>query len=100
MQDYWPTFPLIVGLAFVATWAAGRCRATGLLVPAAVGLLVGGVGFSFTLDWLGGWVIPVIENGPPLVLVVMGLLMVFRGIVSGLKPDQLGQDDTGGSPRT
>ena len=85
MEDYWPTFPLIVGLAFVATWVAGRCRESGLLVPAAVGLLVGVVGFSSTLDWLEEWVMPVIENFWPLILVAMGLLMVFRGIVSGLR---------------
>ena len=85
MADYWPAFPFIGGLAFVATWVAGRFREPGLLVPAAVGVLVGVVGFSFTLGWLERWVMPVIENGWPLVLVAMGLLMVFRGIVSGLR---------------
>ena len=85
MEDYWPAFPLIAGLAFMTTWVAGRFRKSGLLVPAAAGLLAGVVGFSFTLGWLEGWVMPVIENGWPLVLVVMGLLMVFRGIASGLR---------------
>ena len=79
MEDYWPAFPLIAGSAFVATWVAGRFRESGLLVPAAVGLLAGVVGFSFTLGWLEEWVMPVIENGWPLVLVATGLLMVFRG---------------------
>ena len=85
MEDYWPAFPLIAGLAFVATWVAGRFRESGLLVPAAVGLLAGMVGFTFTLGWLEEWVIPAIENGWPLVLVATGLLMVFRGLVSGLR---------------
>ncbi|MDP6581603.1 MAG: hypothetical protein QF681_13190 [Vicinamibacterales bacterium] len=85
MEDYWPAFPLIAGSAFAATWVAGRFRESGLLVPAAVGLVVGVVGFSFTLGWLEGWVMPVIENGWPLVLVAIGLLMVLRAIVSGLR---------------
>ena len=85
MEDYWPAFPLIAGLAVAATWGAGRFRESALLVPAAVGLVVGVVGFSFTLSWFEGWVTPVIENGWPLVLVAIALLMVFRAIVSGLK---------------
>lgn len=85
MEEYWPAFPLIAGLAFLATWVAGRCRESGLLVPTAVGLLVGVVGFSSTLGWLEEWVMPAIENGWPLVLIAIGLLMVFRGIVSGLR---------------
>lgn len=82
MEDYWPAFPLIAGLAFGATWVAGKRRDAGLLVPATVGLLAGMVGFSFTLGWFEEWVMPVIANGWPLVLVAMGLLMVFRGFIS------------------
>ena len=81
MEDYWPAFPLIAGLSFVATWVAGRFREPGLLVPATVSLLAGVVGFSFTLGWFDVWVMPVLASGWPLVLVAMGLLMVFRGIV-------------------
>ena len=81
MEDYWPAFPLIAGLSFVATWVAGRFREPGLLVPATVGLLAGVVGFSFTLGWFDVWVMPVLANGWPLVLVALGLLMVFRGFV-------------------
>jgi len=85
MADYWPAFLLIVGSAFVATWLAGRLRKPGLLVPGGLGLLVGVVGFSLTLGWLETWVAPVIANGWPLVLVAIGLFMVFRGIMSGLR---------------
>ena len=85
MADYWPAFPLIVGSAFMATWLAGRLRTPGLLVLGAIGLLVGVVGFSFTLGWLNMWVMPVLANGWPLVLVAMGLFMVFRAIMSGLR---------------
>jgi len=81
MEDYWPAFPLVAGLSFVATWVAGRFREPGLLVPATVSLLAGVVGFSFTLGWFDVWVMPVLASGWPLVLVAMGLLMVFRGIV-------------------
>ena len=81
MEVYWPAYPLIGGMAFLATWVAGRRRESGLLVPAALNAVAGVVGFSFTLGWLEMWVLPVIETGWPLVLIAMGLLIVFRGFV-------------------
>lgn len=73
--------PLIGGLAFVATWIAGKCRESGLLVPAALNALAGVASFSFTLGWLEVWVLPVIENGWPLVLIAMALPIFFCDIV-------------------
>ena len=81
MEVYWPAYPLMGGVAFLATWVAGRCRESGPLVPAALNAVAGVVGFSFTLGWLEMWVLPVIETGWPLVLIAVGLLIVFRGIV-------------------
>ena len=54
-------------------------------MPGGLGLAVGVVGFSLTLGWLDTWVMPVIANGWPLVLIAIGLFMVFRGIMSGLR---------------
>ena len=81
MDVYWPALPLIGGLAFLATWIAGRYRESGLLVPAALNAVAGVVGFAFTLGWVEAWVLPVIEGGWPLVLIAIGLLIVFRGVV-------------------
>ena len=81
MEVYWPAYPLMGGMAFLATWVAGRGRESGLIVPAALNAVAGVVGFSFTLGWLEMWVLPVIETGWPLVLIAIGLLIVFRGIV-------------------
>ena len=49
MALLWPAFPLIVGIAFVVLWAAGRFRDWGVLIPAGILLLVGFGGFAFTL---------------------------------------------------
>ena len=48
MQVLWPAFPTIVGVAFLSSWLAGG--SAGLLAPAAVTLLFGGVGFIAALS--------------------------------------------------
>ncbi len=68
----WPAFPLIVGIAFVVLWIAGRFRDGGLLVPAAVLLLVGIGGFGFTLGR-----VPIFQN----VLQWWPLLLIFFGVI-------------------
>lgn len=79
MGQLWPAFPLIVGLAFVVLWIAGRFRDGGVLVPAVVLLVVGIGGFAYTLgdvpffqDVLRWW---------PLLLIGLGLLVLLRAIV-------------------
>ena len=49
MGMLWPAFPLIVGIAFVVMWIADRFRDAGVLIPAAILLLVGFGGFAYTL---------------------------------------------------
>jgi hypothetical protein len=72
MALLWPAFPLIVGIAFVVMWAAGRFRDWGLLIPAGILLLVGIGGFAFTLGN-----VPVFQN----ILQWWPLLLIFFGIV-------------------
>jgi hypothetical protein len=72
MRLLWPAFPLIVGIAFVVMWLAGRCRDGGLLIPAGILLLVGLGGFAFTLGN-----VPLFQN----ILQWWPLLLIFFGIV-------------------
>ncbi len=76
MTLLWPAFPLIVGLAFVVMWLAGRCRDGGLLIPAGILLLVGVGGFAFTLGR-----VPIFQNilqWWPLLLIVFGLVILIQ----------------------
>jgi hypothetical protein len=85
MGTWWPVFPLIGGLAFAATWAAGKFRERGLLVPAAIAIGTGLVGFVFTLGWLRRWLDPVLEFSWPLLLIVIGLALVLRSLLRARK---------------
>jgi len=77
MDRLWPVFPLIGGLAFVATWAAGKCREGGLLVPGGMAISVGVIGLLFTL---GGWTWDRVELAGSLLLVVLGVLLIARSL--------------------
>ncbi len=75
----WPAFPLIVGIAFVVLWIAGRFRDWGVLIPAGILLVVGVGGFAFTLGRT-----PVVQNilqWWPLLLIFFGLVVLLRSIV-------------------
>jgi hypothetical protein len=78
MRLLWPAFPLIVGVAFVVLWAAGRFRDWGVLIPAGILLLVGFGGFAFTLGN-----VPVFQNilqWWPLLLILFGIVILFQSI--------------------
>ena len=75
----WPAFPLIVGIAFIVLWIAGRFRDWGVLVPAGVLVLVGFGGFAFTLgkvpifrDVLQWW---------PLLLILFGIVILIQAVL-------------------
>lgn len=73
---WWPIFPLIGGIAFVITWFVDRDE-PGLLVPGFGGVIVGLVGFLFTLGDLDpSW----IAQGWPLILIVVGLLILAQSL--------------------
>jgi hypothetical protein len=77
MSELWPMFPLMVGISFVATWLAGRCKEIGLLVPATITLSVGIIGLGFTLDVLDARTVDALW---PLALVVLGALLIVRSL--------------------
>jgi hypothetical protein len=79
MGVLWPVFPLMVGIAFFATWLAGGCRDSGILVPGTVTLLVGGIGLALTQRLL---VWDDVRLYWPLALVAIGGSMVFRSLRS------------------
>ena len=77
MSELWPAFPLIVGLSFVATWIAGKCRKAALLVPATINIAVGVVGLGFTLGLIDRRTLNMLW---PLALVAIGLFMIARSL--------------------
>jgi hypothetical protein len=77
MSELWPVFPLIAGLAFLATWIAGGLRDTGLLVPAVIAITLGTVGLGFELGAIDARTIGMLW---PLALVVLGALMIVRAL--------------------
>ncbi len=71
MGRLWPAFPVIVGVAFVVLWLAGRLRDSGVLFPAAILLIVGFGGFAFTLGDISNW--RTLFNLWPVLLILLGL---------------------------
>jgi hypothetical protein len=71
MGDWWPIFPLLLGLGFFFAYLADM-RDSGLLIPATILLTVGGVFLArnnpVTRGYLKYW---------PVVLVIAGLFMFF-----------------------
>ncbi|MCC7359948.1 MAG: hypothetical protein IT317_10750 [Anaerolineales bacterium] len=80
----WPLFVLIGGLAFLAQWLA-QPGERGLLVPAFLGLLVGGVAIVFTLNLLGPAVGQLAAKLWPLILIVLGLGLLGSYFLRGRK---------------
>jgi hypothetical protein len=79
MAKLWPAFPLIVGIAFVVLWAAGRFRDWGVLIPAGILLLVGVGGFAFTLG--DSSVFQNILQWSPLLLIFFGVIILIQSMV-------------------
>ena len=82
LSELWPVFPLIAGVAFFATFLAGKFKEPGLLVPGSMAAATGVVGLFFTL---GGMSFEGLKLLASLGLVALGLLMVvesFSGRVS------------------
>ena len=99
MGDLWPVFPLIVGLAFVATWIAGGAKENGLLVPATITLAVGVVGLGFNLGFLDARTVNVLW---PIALVLLGAFLIARSLRRPARVDAGGgppSGPTGGSSR-
>ena len=76
MAQLWPVFPLIGGVAFIASFLAGRARDWGVLGLGLVGIIVGVVGLAITL---GGLESDIWKYWPALII----LVGVF-GLLTGL----------------
>lgn len=74
LDQLWPVFPLIGGLAFFWTWVASFGRRMGLLVPAVLSGVVGAVALMFTLSSAGA---SLFLWGGPIVVFLGGLFLVL-----------------------
>ncbi len=76
LGTYWPIFVLIGGVAFLGQWLA-KPADRGLLVPAVMALLVGGVALVFTLGLLDASLAAQVGRLWPLGLIVLGVIMLI-----------------------
>ncbi len=79
MEDYWPVFVLIGGLSFLAQWIVDPSR-RGLLIPAAVGLIVGLVFLPSNLGWISPALAKRITQLWPAALIIAGVGVLLRGM--------------------
>ena len=75
LGELWPVFPLFIGIAFVATWVAGRFKEPALLVPGSIAAATGVLGLFFTLGDVSFEHVKMLGS---LSLVAFGLLIVVR----------------------
>ena len=80
MGRLWPVFPLIGGIAFIATWLASNGRETGLLIPGGMGLAVGLVGLFFTTV---GWSLKWLGQYWPVILILVGIGLLAQNMIRG-----------------
>jgi hypothetical protein len=76
LGTYWPVFVLIGGAAFLGQWLA-KPSDRGLLVPAVMALLVGGVALVFTLGLLEPSLAAQAARLWPLGLIVLGVALLI-----------------------
>jgi hypothetical protein len=84
MARLWPAFPLIVGVAFVVLWVTNKFRDTGVLVPAAILLIVGLGGFAFTLGEVPA--LRQIVDWWPVLLIVLGVAFLVQSFARPKQP--------------
>ena len=84
MAIYWPVFPLIVGIAFIAAWIFSGLRDTGLLIPGGIAAAVGIVGLGFTVFGMKEQVRSLIQYWPVL-LIGLGVLILLGGLFGSRK---------------
>jgi hypothetical protein len=75
MERWWPMFVLIGGAAFLAQWLVNP-RNRGLLVPATIAVLVGGVGLLLTLGLASQSLVEQVTRLWPLALILAGLMLL------------------------
>ncbi|MBN1813193.1 MAG: hypothetical protein JXA14_15260 [Anaerolineae bacterium] len=81
LDDWWPVFILIGGVAFLAQWAATRFHDWGTLFLGMVALIIGSAGLIAALELLGPETSQTLPKLWPILLVVMGLMMLLRTLL-------------------
>jgi hypothetical protein len=81
LGTWWPIFVLIGGVAFLAQWAAARFRDWSALFLGVVALIIGGAGLTATLKLLGPETSRILPSLWPALLILMGLMMLLRGLL-------------------
>lgn len=74
MGRWWPAFPIIGGLAFLALFAGGRFRDWGVAGVGCLAILVGLIAFGFTLFSLPRALAATLVQLWPLGLIFLGLI--------------------------
>lgn len=77
MLDWLPSFPTILGLAFLAAWLAGGRKSQGLLVAGIVFAALGVLGFGARFEWLQA-ILPSAQIVWAILLLVGGGLILWR----------------------
>jgi hypothetical protein len=85
MSDWWPIFPLIGAVAFLAVWAGTRPRDHSLLVPAGLGA---GVGVAGLLVTVAGLRLRLLWQAWPVALILVGLWVLVSGFGAGAGRDR------------
>jgi hypothetical protein len=83
---WWPAFVVIGGVAFLAQWLA-RPAERGLLVPAALALLVGLAALALSLGLVRADVTEQVARLWPLLLIVVGLGLLANYVMSGRRKE-------------
>jgi hypothetical protein len=77
MGRWWPVFVLIGAAAFLAQWLT-QPREWGLLVPAGLALLVGGVALGATLRVFSSQLVTQLVQLWPVLLILAGIITLAR----------------------
>jgi hypothetical protein len=77
--DWLPSFPMILGLAFIATWIAGRKSSANLVVAGVILSALGLMGFAARFDFLKR-ILPSAQIFWAILLVFGGVYLVWRAI--------------------
>lgn len=83
LESLWPAFVIIAGISFLALWLAQGLRDLGVLFLAVVAMLFGSGSLAVSLQLLGPDTSRELTTLWPVVPILVGLLLLLRGIVSG-----------------
>ncbi len=77
--DWLPSFPMILGLAFITTWIASKKESANLLVAGAVLSALGLMGYAARFDFLKR-ILPSAQVFWAVLLVLGGIYLVWRTV--------------------